>query len=62
MRLIENGFISVRMLNLRMTLKRPLSLTAGILASLLVAYETIQIAGGNLYERVLEQIADQWMA
>lgn len=34
-------------------LKRPLSLTAAVLASLLIVYEVIQIANGNLYEKAL---------
>ena len=37
-------------------LKRPLSLTAAILATLLIIYEVIQILSGHLYQKALDKM------
>jgi hypothetical protein len=43
-------------INFRWLLSRPLSLTASILAVLLIIYEVIQIVSGHLYERALDKM------
>jgi len=43
-------------INFRAFLKRPLSLTAVVLALLLIVYEVIQIAGGHLYQKALDKM------
>ena len=56
MRQAEIGRISIPMSDLRWLVKRPLSLTAAILAVLLMIYEVIQIASGNLYQSALNDM------
>ena len=46
----------MRRINFPIILKRPLSVTAAILAVLLIIYEVIQIATGQLYEQALNKV------
>ena len=43
-------------INFRWLLKRPLSLVAALLAALLIVYEAIQIASGQLYQQALNKM------
>lgn len=42
--------------NLQIILRRPVSLIAAILASLLIAYEVFQIATGHVYQKALDKM------
>jgi hypothetical protein len=43
-------------MNFQIILKRPLSVSAAVLAVLLIVYEVIQIASGHLYQEALNSM------